>query len=618
MAKRKIKKSSKPVARKRTSRPPEIRAFFGEEIIADNFAGGGGASHGIELALGRSPDLAVNHCAEAIAMHTANHPKTRHYIEDVWRVDPRKACAGRPVGLAWFSPDCSHFSSAKGDVPKENRIRGLAWVAVRWAASVAPRVIVLENVREFLTWGPLHKHHVDGCRLVTARDKGGHRIVRDGAPVKVCKLGKECHYGKPIKARAGSTFKGFCTRLRKLGYTLEWKLLKACDYGAPTSRLRLFLIARRDGRPIVWPAPTHGPGTGRPYRTAAECIDWTIPCPSIFDRDEPLADNTLARIARGMQRFVLENGRPFIVPVNHGKHEGRKPDLRVHDSLEPLRTVTAHGRGAHAIAVPQLMRYNGERRPGEDRKVPLDEPLPTVTTANRFAVMTPMVVKLRGTSEAHLNSSAGSVEEPLDTISAQGEHHAVVAPFLIAKSWGEREGQAPRCMSIEEPLGTVMAGGIKHAVAVAWLMKNYGGNYDGPGQAIPEPLGTVTARDHHSLVSAFLVRYNGESEAQGIEAPMGTLTTKDRYSLVTVTIAGEEWVVVDIGMRMLEPRELFNAQGFEPDYQIDVTPIWSGKRLTRTAQVRCAGNSVCPPLAAAIVRAQLAEDAGARPVARAA
>ena len=528
-------------------RPPAIRAFLGDEIVADNFAGGGGASSGIEIALGRSPDLAINHDDEAIAMHRANHPTTNHYTESVWDVDPVEACGGKPVALAWFSPDCKHHSKAKGGKPREQKLRGLAWSAVRWAHAVRPRVIALENVEEFKDWGPLHRH-VPTCKPRTV--VGELRCST-----------KRCRFGKPIAARKGQTFRAFVRKLRGYGYEVEWRLLRACDFGAPTSRRRLFMVARSDGRAIAWPTPTHGGLPGLlPFRTAAECIDWSIPCPSIFERERALSPKTEARIARGIRKFVLEAARPFIVPVQTHGGGGNGPS-----SIDaPLRTITASKRGTFALAVPTLVRYNGERRPGEaDRSPALDAPLPTLTTEPRFAL---------------------------------------AVSYLVHRSNGERPGQAPRIYDIERPLGTVVAQGQKHAVCTAFLAKNYGG-HESSGSALSSPVATITTRDHHSLVAALLVRYNGTGEAEPVDRPLGTLTTRDRYGLVTVRIDGEEWAIVDIGMRMLTPRELFRAQGFAESYTI--APQHEGKPLTRTAQVRMCGNSVCPPVAAAVVRAQL-------------
>jgi DNA (cytosine-5)-methyltransferase 1 len=470
-----------------TKRPPVLRLHLGDEIVADNFAGGGGASTGIAAAIGRAPDVAINHDPEAIALHRANHPETEHHVTDVWEVDPRVACKGRPVALAWFSPDCKHHSKAKGGKPRNQKIRALAWVAVRWAAAVKPRVIALENVEEFADWGPL---------------------LPDG---------------KPCPRRKGKTFRAFVRRLERLGYVVEWRLLRACDFGAPTSRRRLFLVARCDGRRVVWPAATHGPGRARAYRTAAECIDWSLPCPSVFDRKKPLADATMRRIARGVQKFVLEAAQPFIAPVTH------QGDARVHAVTDPLRTITGANRGELALVVP----------------------------------------------------------------------------YLVHRSNGERPGQAPRIYDAQRPLGTIVAQGQKHALCTAFLARHYGeratGGWAG-GAALDRPIPTITTRDHHALVAALLVRYNGTSNAETLDRPLGTLTCRDRYGLVTVRIDGDDWTIVDIGMRMLTPRELYLAQGFPPDYEI--APIGpKGKPLSKTAQVRMVGNSVSPPMAEAVVRA---------------
>jgi DNA (cytosine-5)-methyltransferase 1 len=445
-------------------RPPILRAWS-DSIIADNFAGGGGASSGIEAALGRSPDIAINHDPEAIAMHRANHPDTRHFVENVWKVDPAKACGGKPVALAWFSPTCTHFSKAKGSPLDESsiRIRGLAWVAVRWAAAVRPRVICIENVEEFRDWGPLDRAT-----------------------------------NQPIASRKGQTYRAFRRKLERLGYVVEDRILRACDYGAPTTRKRLFLVATCDGRLPRWPTPTHGP-LAVPYRTAAECIDWSVPAQSIFDRDKPLAEKTLARVHRGLKTFVLEARDPFVVT-------------------------------------------------GEDGR--------------------PFV------------------------------------PYLVHRSNGERVGQAPRIYDVRKPLGTVVAQGEKHALCVAFLAKHYGGNESTRGgSALDKPIDTITTVDHHSLVTAFLIRYNGTSVGQSLCEPLSTIDTHDRFGLVTVTIRGQAYRVDDIAMRMLTPRELYRAQGFGDEYRID--PEWNGKPLSKTAQVRMCGNSVCPPIAAAVVRAQL-------------
>ena len=464
---------------------PQFLLPLADELVVDNFAGGGGASTGIERAIGRPVDIAINHDPEAVAMHSANHPQTLHLCESVWDVNPREVCAGRPVGLAWFSPDCKHFSKAKGGKPVEKKIRGLAWVAVRWAATVAPRVICLENVEEFVTWGPLTQD------------------------------------GRPCPKNKGREFRVFVNALQRLGYAVQWRELRACDYGAPTSRKRLFLIARRDGAPIVWPEPTHGPGR-RPHRTAAECIDWSIPCPSIFERERPLAEATLRRVAAGIQRYVIDASEPYIVRLGH----------------------TGHGDAG----------------------------------------------KVR------------SVREPLSTVTSKAEH-CLVAPTLVQIGYGERTGQQPRAPGLGKPLGTVVAGGAKHALVAAFLAKHYTGVV---GQDLRQPIGTVTATDHHSMVAAFLVKFYGAGgQWAGLDEPMHTLPTKDRMGLVTV--AGQAYQIVDIGLRMLQPRELARAQGFGDDYLLEAAHL--GRALPKHAQVRMIGNSVCPPMAEALVRANYTQPA---------
>ncbi|MCY9198091.1 DNA cytosine methyltransferase [Bacillus atrophaeus] len=463
-----------------------------EEIIVDNFAGGGGASTGIELATGVSVDIAINHDPDAVAMHKVNHPNTKHYCESVWDVDPVEAANGRPVGLAWFSPDCKHFSKAKGGKPVEKKIRGLAWVAVRWAATVKPRVIMMENVEEFQTWGPLRKD------------------------------------GRPDPLQKGRTFRSFVNALKIHGYHVEWKELKACDYGAPTIRKRLFLIARRDGRPIVWPKPTHWDpesadvkaGKLKPWRTASEIMDWTLDTPSIFNRKKPLSENTLRRIARGIQRFVLNNPDPFIIKVNH----------------------------------------SGDFFRGQA----IDKPLQTVTAKNGWGI---------------------------------------VDPILIQMGYGDPEGR--RVLDLQKPLGTITAGGNKFAIATSHLIKLRGTCRD--GQTVTNPMPTITAGGLHvGEVRAFLTKFYGSDTGQSLEGPLHTITTKDRFGLVT--IKGEKYQIVDIGMRMLQPHELFAAQGFPKDYVIDRDA--SGKRYSKAKQVARCGNAVPPPFAENLVRANLPELCG--------
>ena len=467
------------------------------ELIVDNFAGGGGASTGIEMATGYSVDIAINHDPEAIRMHKANHPSTKHYCESVWDVDPIQACKGHPVGLAWFSPDCKHFSKAKGGKPKDKAIRGLAWVALRWAGLVRPRVIILENVEEFKTWGPLNRSH------------------------------------RPIKNKQGVTFKKFVKQFKELGYDVEFNELVAADYGAPTKRKRFFMIARCDGKPIKWPKHTHGPlnseevkaGLVKPYVGAYTKLDFSIPCPSIFDTSaeikekygiravRPLADKTMQRIARGIKKFVIDNQEPFIVPI------GQAP--RIHDIREPLPTIVSSGK--HYLCAPALIQYHSETSKDDVRGQMIKEPLMTVDGSNRYGLVT------------------------------------------------------------------------------SFLSKFY---KSGTGQDIREPLHTITtSAGHVGEVRAFLIKYYGEGTGQDIKEPLDTITSKDRFGLVT--IEGVEYQIVDIGLRMLEPKELYGCQGFPDDYIIDHD--FEGKTYSRTEQVKRCGNAVPPPFAQAIVKANLPE-----------
>lgn len=560
------------------------------ELVIDSFAGGGGASLGIEQAIGRPVDIAINHDAEAIAMHQANHPETEHYQEDVWQVDPLKATGGRPVALAWFSPDCTHHSKARGGKPRDKNIRGLAWVALRWAAKVRPRVLIVENVEEFRSWGPLNRRR------------------------------------RPKRNRKGETFDRWVSQLRGLGYEVEWRELRACDFGAPTSRKRLFIIARCDGELIRWPAPTHSnqPLLGlAPYRTAAECIDWSIPCPSIFERPKPLAAATLRRIANGIRRYVIEAERPFVINLTHGG--------RLESVDEPFATITGAHRGEKALVAPYLARNNhdGQAKPTDS----VDEPLRTITTqGNKHALVTPFLAGI-----TH-NKSGGQTtpgDAPMPTITtSRGGEQALIAPTLVQTGYGERAGQSPRSLDIEEPLGTVVGGGSKHALVAGFLAKHFGG-HETPGSDLGQPADTVTARDHHGLVASSLVKlygtndgadieqpmptvtstgqhlgevraflaayYGNDKDGQAVSEPFRTVTSKERFGLVTVE--GEPYAIVDIGMRMLAPRELFRAQGFPEGYVID--PVVNGRRLTKTDQIRMCGNSVCPPIARALVSANV-------------
>lgn len=582
-----------------------------EPLIVDSFAGGGGASTGIEMALGRSPDIAINHSAAALALHAANHPETLHLSENIYKVDPLDHVAGKRVGLAWFSPDCKHFSKAKGGKPVERNIRDLAWVVVLWAERAKPDVIILENVEEFRDWGPL---------VETERGL------------------------MPCPNSKGHTFEKWCKALRKLGYKLQWRELRACDYGAPTIRKRFFLIARCDGKPITWPAATHGKPTDKdvmkskklPWRTAAEIIDWSQPCPSIFDTSDqimrdhglrtvrPLASNTLARIARGMQRFVLDAQRPFLVNLTHGG--------RLEDADLPLNTITGAKRGEKAVVCPII------------------------------------------TAAQHGGSIRGA-KEPIHTIIAsRKDQNAIIVPTMIQMGYGERSGQAPRVLDLDKPVGTVTAGGSKFGLATAFISRQFGTSTghdvmqpaatvmpEGQGKSalvtafmaqhntmpkggthagrdLNEPVSTITARGtQQNLVAPYLVKFYGTGDGASLDEPCHTITTKDRFAdvecnidsqplteahfikakqvadflrtfgawdereFVNVSIDGEVYTIIDIGMRMLTPRELFNAQGFPSDYRLDLN--LSGKPISKTTLVSCCGNSVSPVVAEALVAA---------------
>lgn len=581
---------------------------FGPELVVDLFAGGGGASTGIARAY-REPDVAVNHDAIAVAVHRANHPNTEHFQADVFEVDPLVATRGRPVAILWASPDCRHHSKAKGGRPRSKRIRGLAWVVVRWALAAKPRLIEMENVEEFRWWGPL-----------------------DAA-------------GNPIKEREGETFDAFIAAMttgldidhpamaeiieflgsavptaalvRGLGYVADWREIRACKKGTPTIRKRLVIKFRRDGRPITWSKDTHGApdsaevkaGKLLPYRAAAECIDWTIAARSIFDRPRPLAANTCRRVAAGLWRYVLNCADPFIVPLR-----GTGPDhLSTHRLEEPLSTITGGGTH-HALVVPHLTEFanaSGQR--------------------------------------------SWSVDEPLRTQCAnvKGGHFALVAATMAQTGWGERDGQAPRALDVRKPLGTIVAGGCKHAVVqAAFLEQANGGFYDGDGRSAAEPVSTIcTSGASQRLVTAYLVKYYREGgQWQACDEPMHTIPTKDRMGLVQVVhvrtdiidaallarakqcaaflhqylpeqfpepadlvLVGDH-VLVDITLRMLVPRELARAQGFADSYVIEwglfeTAPgsgVYERRPISKTDQVRLIGNSVCPDMAAAEVANDLA------------
>jgi DNA (cytosine-5)-methyltransferase 1 len=540
------------------------------ELVVDNFAGGGGASTGIELATGYSVDIAINHDPEAIRMHKANHPYTKHYCEDVWQVDPVAACKGHPVGLAWFSPDCKHFSKAKGGKPKDKFIRGLAWVACRWAGLVRPRVIMLENVEEFKTWGPLNRGH------------------------------------HPIKAKQGKTFEKFVKQLTDLGYEVQFKELVAADYGAPTMRKRFFMIARCDGRPIVWPKPTHAPadskevkvGLLKPYVGAYTQLDFSLPCPSIFDTSEeikekygiravrPLAPKTMERIARGLKKFVIDNAEPFIVQVNHS---GAKSDY-CKSSNEPLSTIT--GRHGFGIVEPYMVQI-GQTGFAADRSKDVREPLTTIVSKNEHCLISPTLIQYH--SETAQGDVRGqTIKDPIMTVDSSNRY-GLVTSFLHKYYDGGYKGAGE---SVENPLPTVTAWDHNSVVTANLIQMN--NHCD--GRDIREPIPTITAGDgHFGEVRAFLVKYYGQGTGQDIKEPLDTVTARDRFGLVTIECV--DYKIVDIGLRMLEPRELYGCQGFPDDYIIDHD--YTGKTYPRSEQVRRCGNAVCPPIPAALVRANL-------------
>lgn len=541
------------------------------ELIVDNFAGGGGASTGIELATGYSVDIAINHDPEAIKMHKANHPYTKHYCEDVWQVDPVEACKGRPVGLAWFSPDCKHFSKAKGGKPKDKFIRGLAWVACRWAGLVRPRVIMLENVEEFKTWGPLNRGH------------------------------------HPIKAKQGKTFKKFVQQLTDLGYEVQFKELIAADYGAPTMRKRFFMIARCDGQPIVWPDPTHAPadseavkvGLLKPYVGAYTQLDFSLPCPSIFDTSEeikekygiravrPLAPKTMERIARGLKKFVLDNAEPFIVQVNHS---GAKSDY-CKSSNEPLSTIT--GKHGYGIVEPYMVQI-GQTGFTADRSKDVREPLTTIVSKNEHCLISPTLIQYH--SETAQGDVRGqTIKDPIMTVDSSNRY-GLVTSFLHKYYDGGYKGAGE---SMEKPLPTVTSWDHNSVVTANLIQMN--NHCD--GRDVRDPIPAITADGHFGEVRAFLIKYYGQGTGQDIKDPLDTVTAKDRFGLVTIN--GTDYQIVDIGLRMLEPRELYGCQGFPEDYIIDHD--YTGKTYPRSEQVRRCGNAVCPPIPAALVRANLPE-----------
>jgi DNA (cytosine-5)-methyltransferase 1 len=580
-----------------------------DEIVADWFAGGGGMAEAIEQAIGRHVDVSCNHDDDAISMHRANHPQSRHLVEDVRTVCARLASQWLPVGLFHMSPDCTHHSQAKGGQPRDRALRALSWVGIRWAGQVRPRIITLENVKQILQWG----------QLIAKRDPATGRVLKlDGTVAKPGeRVPVEQQFLVPDPKRVGALWRRFVALLRGVGYVVDWRVLCAADYGVPTTRARLFMVARCDGAPIVWPEPTHfkKPASGQKrWRAAAECIDWSLASRSIFGRPRPLAEATMRRIAAGMQKYVLGSPDPFIV-----KFRGQSPGTSLH---APIDTITA-GSG---------------RRPAG--------------AGHAMGLATPILVPV-----THGGDRANKVSDPLRTVTtAKGGEFALAAATLVQTSYGERKGQAPRILDLQQPLGTVVAGGQKHGLVSAFLAQanagfnereapsaghdaraplttvtNKGsqqqlvtahlahlrGNCD--ARALDEPLRTVSAGgEHHAVVeyllsqdheagalrcAAFLMRYHGSGgQWADVRDPMTTVTTHDRLALVTVWIRGEPWVIVDICLRMLEPRELYRAQGFPDTYVINRGH--DGRVFSKSTQIRLCGNAVPPGLGAAVIRAQ--------------
>lgn len=607
-----------------------------DEIIVDNFAGGGGASTGIELALGRPVDIAINHDPAAIAMHKVNHPFTEHYCESVWDVDPVKVCRGRKVALMWLSPDCKHFSKAKGGKPVEKHIRGLAWIALRWAALVKPRVIILENVEEFKTWGRLDK--------TTGRPDPNHK---------------------------GETFKSFVFQLKMQGYAVQWKELKACDYGAPTSRKRFVLIARCDGRSIEFPKPTHGNAPGlKPYRTAADIIDWSLLCPSIFERKKPLVPATRRRIARGLDKFVIKNSEPFIIQTQFS-NQPQSVD-------RPLSTVESVNK--HSVIIPTLTKFNDKSK-GQSVDVPLDtvmagatrfgkvdtkfapfiqhenfdnipqsveKPLSTITSATHQylagAKIAPFVEQAFG---GGYNGNGSDIEKPLPTVTVT-DHNRVISPTLI-QYHSETSDTEVRACGFKDPLPTVDTQN-RYGIAAAYIHKYYAGNYKGAGSAVDAPLDTITVEERHAITMPYMTEFYGnEKDGTPCTQPLRTVMAKNKAAVVQVKVAkiesgqnlgywtavrtllneyagyalkddeillfnisGSWWFIYDIGMRMLTPRELYRAQGFPEDYKIEFDV--NGKPYSKKEQIARCGNAVCPPMAEAVVKANLPEYASAKPI----
>ena len=640
-----------------------------EGLIIDSFAGGGGASTGIEAAFAAAlksgtiltpvyVDYAINHDEEAISMHAVNHPRTEHLPCNIWQVEFDKLVGKRKVGLMWFSPDCKHFSKAKGGKPVKKAIRDLAWVVVKAARQVRPAVIMLENVEEFQDWGPLIFKRTGAGRTVGQTNLfEASELPRPDYVTDDMVLGDD---GQPVLIpdpdRKGETFKRWTDELVRLGYHIEWRELRACDYGAPTIRKRFFMIARRDGNAIIWPQPTHGDpksapvlaGQLKPWRTAAEIIDWSLPCPSIFMSKEevaawyketgqrvkrPLAAATEDRVAKGVDRYVIKAANPFIVNLTHqggdrnepvtepmntvtGAHRGEKAVVSPvfmsyaqqgggnRSAGEPLQTATASTGDQNQIVVPTLVTTGYGEREGQEPRVPeLDKPLGTpVAGGVKAALVAPHLMTMRNAQKPF-----NEADKPTHTITSMGAHLHLVAAFMAQHNIAAGEGHPGHPVS--KPVSTILHTGSHQGLAAVHMLDMHGSDMrDAPAD---EPLRSLTAQGFHAAqVAAFLIKYYGTDQDPQLAEALHSITTKDRFGLVTVEIHGEPYVIVDIGLRMLTPRELFRAQGFPESYIIDVGA--NGEAMTKTAQVRMCGNSVCPQVAEALVKANLIDEGAAR------
>ena len=606
-----------------------------DEIVVDFFCGGGGAGTGLEIGLGRPVTVAKNHSPAAISMHTANHPAARHFTTDVFEGDPDEECQGRPVGWFHMSPDCTHHSQAAGGQPRKREIRNLSWIGLKWAGKKKPRVISLENVKQILQWGP----------LIAKRDKATGRVMKlDGSVAAVGeRVPVQQQFLVPDPKRRGITWRRFVQLLEGMGYRVEWRIIKACDFGAPTSRERLFMIARCDGQPIVWPEPTHAkhPAKGQQkWRTAADCIDWSVPSKSIFGRKKELAAATLRRVAKGMKKFVLDNPQPFIVPIANWSGE------LAQSAAEPLRTVTSWPRGgSFAVASPTLVQTGYGERAGQQPRVPgLDQPLGTVVAGGvKHALSSAVILPATHQGTVRVNDPG----EPLPTVTAANRGELMMASPVMIGAGGPVYAGKPA--PADQPMGTLMTQNHR-ALVTAFIEQANGGFNTTPAKGADEPLTTVTntgsqqrlvtaslatlrrncvgrpvddlvptmtaGAEHHALVeyklspeheegalrvAAFLISYYGTENTSAADAPAPTVTTKDRLGLVTVFVKGTPYVIVDICLRMLQPHELYRAQGFPASYIIDKGA--DGKRFTKTEQVHMCGNSVSPPPMAALARA---------------